>query len=91
MRFSPLLPVLGVLLPFAAGAAALQPPVGAVQVSSDLFMRPVGLDSFGCPAYEPWSPIQNLPRTVHYQRGDGSFTTERAEAACNVNEAAKRP
>jgi hypothetical protein len=72
-----------------ATAATAQPPLGAVHVEGDLFMRPLGLDETGCMAYEPWSMTSTVPRAPHYRRADGSFTTERPEAACTQTEAQK--
>lgn len=72
------------LLASPATAAMVQTPIGAVQVEPGLFMQPIGLDDTGCLAYQPWSPAGAVAHVVHYQRGDGSFTTERAEAACGT-------
>jgi len=78
-----LLALLTLLAP-PATAVMIQTPIGAVQVDPGLFMRPVGLDDTACLAYQPWSPADAVAQAVHYQRGDGSFTRERAEAACGT-------
>lgn len=76
--------VLLVTLALPALAATLQLPLGSVYVGAGLYMTPGALDEAGCMAYLPWSPSGQVPGTPHYRRADGSFTTQRAEAACET-------
>ena len=57
-------------------------PVGAVQVSPELYMVPAGADDVGCPMFQPWSPTLMVVQALHWRSADGGFTLDRNAADC---------
>ena len=57
-------------------------PVGAIQVSPELYMVPAGADAVGCPMFQPWSPTLMVVQALHWRSADGTFTLDRNAADC---------
>lgn len=58
------------------------PPAGAIPVSPDLYMLPMGTDSDGCALFQPWSPTMAVVQALHWRTADGRFTLDRSRADC---------
>ena len=83
------LPGLALVIGLGACAATeesqLEPPlvpVGAIQVSAELYMVPAGADAVGCPMFQPWSPTLMVVQALHWRSADGTFTLDRNVADC---------
>ena len=57
-------------------------PVGAIEVTPELYMVPAGADASGCPMFQPWSPTLMVVQALHWRSADGSFTLDRTAADC---------
>ncbi len=57
-------------------------PVGAIEVTPELYMVPAGADASGCPMFQPWSPTLLVVQALHWRSADGSFTLDRTTADC---------
>ena len=57
------------------------PSEGAIDVGRGVYMVPVSKTNDGCVQYTPWSATSAVVTAIHYRRVDGSFTTNREEAA----------
>ncbi|MCB1834247.1 MAG: hypothetical protein KDH19_12560, partial [Geminicoccaceae bacterium] len=62
-------------------SAPASPPEGAIDVGRGVYMVPVSTTTDGCVQYTPWSATAAVVTAIHYRRADGSFTTNREEAA----------
>ncbi len=72
-------PTAGPERPEAVGDAV---PEGAIPVTPDLYMLPMGVDDDGCPIFQPWSPTLMVVQALHWRTADGAFTLDRESAAC---------
>lgn len=57
-------------------------PEGAIPVSADLYMLPMGTDEAGCPVFQPWSPTLMVVQALHWRTPEGTFTLDRDAADC---------
>jgi hypothetical protein len=62
-------------------------PEGAIPVSPDLYMLPMGTDEAGCPVFQPWSPTLMVVQALHWRTADGTFTLDRDAADCPTSPA----
>jgi hypothetical protein len=82
----------GLALLLFAGACALaekplEVPPGAIPVSPDLYMLPMGEDATGCPMFQAWSPTLSVIQALHWRTAEGGFTLDRDAADCAPPEA----
>ena len=61
-------------------------PEGAIPVSADLYMLPMGIDETGCPVFQPWSPTLMVVQALHWRTAEGTFTLDRDAADCPAPE-----
>lgn len=57
-------------------------PPGAIQVSAELYMLPMGTDEGGCAVFQPWSPTLMVVQALHWRTAEGEFTLDREKADC---------
>jgi hypothetical protein len=57
-------------------------PEGAIPVTADLYMLPMGVDDSGCPVFQPWSPTLMVVQALHWRTAEGAFTLDRESADC---------
>lgn len=62
-----------------------------VQVGTDLYMVPTGIDDEGCEAFNPYSDKNPVNTALHFRQADGSFGIARDPSVCRVEMVAMEP